>query len=603
MSVITRSATAVASAVALLAALLVSSTGTAAGTSAAYSVQTLHFKVNIGPNSFGDASTCDIVGDVYTPANATPTHGLPAILTTNGFGGSKDDLAGTGQYYASRGYVVLAYSGLGFGGSGCKITLDDPSTDGAAASQLISYLGGAPGIAYTDANHTTPAPIQNDMILDPVDHQGVHVPYDPRVGMIGGSYGGEVQFAAASVDPRLDTIVPEITWNDLSYSLTPNNTTLDNGVGASTPGSAKLVWATAFSAEGAADGVLGLTADPSRIPTCPNFANWVCPALVTAGTTGYPAAGDITSLRHASVTSYMSKVQIPTLLVQGETDTLFNLNEATATYNALRQQGTPVKMMWQSWGHSSLTPAPGESDYENARFANWFAHYLGGNTSADTGPQFSYFRPWVSYTGNAAPAYASSPTFPVGTPQNWYLSGAGDLVNQPTAVQPGSQSFLTPVLGLPTSFDNPDVVASMFTGANALPSVPDTTRTWSTSPLAAPTDVVGSPTMQLRVNAPTAALTQLTGPAGMLVLFLRLVDIAPNGTATPINYQIAPVRIPDVNQPFTVRLPAIVHQFPAGDRIGLQVEGGDVNYRGNLVGAPVTIASGSGQVLSLPVTG
>ena len=48
------------------------------------------------------------------------------------------------------------------------------------------------------------------------------------------------------------------------------------------------------------------------------------------------------------------------LLAQGEFDTLFNLNEAAATYQALKAQGTPVKMIWHSWGHSNGTPAPGE---------------------------------------------------------------------------------------------------------------------------------------------------------------------------------------------------------------------------------------------------
>ena len=52
-------------------------------------------------------------------------------------------------------------------------------------------------------------------------------PGDPKVGMIGGSYGGQVQFAAASPRPRIDALIPIITWNDLSYSLAPNNTSFD----------------------------------------------------------------------------------------------------------------------------------------------------------------------------------------------------------------------------------------------------------------------------------------------------------------------------------------------------------------------------------------
>ncbi len=74
----------------------------------------------------------------------------------------------------------------------------------------------------------------------------------------------------------------------------------------------------------------------------------------------------------------MSRIRIPTLLAQGEDDTLFQLHKAVSTYQSLRQQGTPVKMVWQSWGHSQSTPAP----------------------SLD----FTFFRPLVSYTGDAAAA-------------------------------------------------------------------------------------------------------------------------------------------------------------------------------------------------------
>ena len=100
-----------------------------------YTVRTLHFLVHTDPKG---GTPCDIIGDLYTPRGASPTHRVPAILTTNGFGGSKDDQAGLGKAFASRGYEVLSYSGLGFGGSGCKITLDDPDYDGRAGSQLVS---------------------------------------------------------------------------------------------------------------------------------------------------------------------------------------------------------------------------------------------------------------------------------------------------------------------------------------------------------------------------------------------------------------------------------------------------------------------------------
>lgn len=566
---------------------------------AAYTAQTLHFRVTAGPAG----KVCDIVGDLYTPAAASSSNRMPAILTTNGFGGSKDDQAGIGRAFAQRGYVVLSYSGLGFGGSDCKITLDDPDWDGVAGRQLVSYLGGAGGIAFTDDAHTTPAPALDVVELD--------APGDPRVGMVGGSYGGQIQFAVASVDPRVDTIVPIITWNDLSYSLGPNNTGQTTGVTTSPPGATKLTWGLGFSALGIANGLQNAQTDPTRLLLCPNFADFVCTALVTAGTLGFFDAGSEKALRHASVASYVDRITIPTLLIQGELDTLFNLNEAIATYHALRARGVPVRMIWQSWGHSGGNPAAGEMDlssldpeeqYETARVVNWFDHYL-KDTDADLGPRFAYFRDWIDYTGNAAPAYASAGGYPVGNPARLYLSGSS-LVDSPLGLAKAAQTFLTAPGGVPTNLSELDAI-SAFSQAPAIEyDVPGTTAHWDTAPLDRNVDVVGSPTLNLQVTSPTAALTQALGPSGQLVLFTRLQDVAPDGTATDIRQLTAPVRIADVTKPFTVTMPAFVHRFAPGHRIRLVVSASSVNYRNGLTANIVTISAGSaGQTLTLPVVG
>ena len=575
---------------------------------AAYTVQTLHFAVTVGP---GGAEHCDIVGDLYTPAGASPSHPVPAILTTNGFGGSKNDQAGLGKYFSSHGYAVLSYSGLGFGGSGCKITLDDPDWDGVAASQLVSFLGGENGIAYTDAAHTQPVAGPDYVVHDATDHAGNHDTYDPRVGMIGGSYGGEVQFAAASADPRIDALVPFITWNDLSYSLTPNNTGLSSGVTSATPGVAKLTWPLLFFTEGALlDSVTGFQNDPSRVIGCPNFTDQICTALAEAGTLGYPTPDTLALLRHASVSDYMSRVRIPVLLAQGENDTLFNLNEAVATYQALQAQGTPVKMIWQSWGHSGATPTPGELDltnpdpatqYEAARAASWFGQYLAGGP-ADSYPAFTYFRDWVPYSGIATPAYGTAPGYPVGTARSFYLSGAGQLVTSRGQIQAGSQSFVTPPAGFPTSSSGIDAFSPNMPPDENLPG---TYASWTSGPLRSPMDVVGEPALNVRVQAPTAAAAGQAGPAGELVLFAKVYDVAPDGTASLVHNLIAPVRIADPASPVHITLPAIVHQFAPGHAVRVVLASGDLNYRGGLASAPVSVTAGDpAQLLTLPaVTG
>jgi hypothetical protein len=592
----------------LLAAGLGGISSSANAADPAFTVQTLHFAVKTGPTG---AQACDIIGDLYLPSSASSSHRVPAILATNGFGGSKDDQAGIGKAFAARGYAVLSYSGLGFGGSTCKITLDDPDYDGKAASQLVSYLGGKAGIAFTDAKHTTPAPVLNVVQLDTHDHTAHSSTNDPRVGMVGGSYGGQNQFAAASVDPRIDTIVPIITWNDLSYSLAPNNTAKTTGVGSSTTGATKIVWGLLFSGLGIVDGVQHAADDPPRLVPCPNFATFVCPALVYAGTTGGFDGTSIAALRHASVSSYMKKITIPTLLFQGENDTLFNINEAVATYQALKAQGTPTKMVWQQWGHSNSTPAPGEIDlddpnpatqYETARIADWFDHYLKGS-SVSTGPNFAYFRDWISYSGIATPAYGTSSTFPVGTAKKYYLSAGKKLVTSSSGIAADTQSFVTPPAGLSSSLDPADVLGGYIPGPT-LPELdlPGTSAAWTTPALSGAVEVAGSPVLNVALAAPTAKVTQAIGPNGQLVLFVKVLDVDAKGNASVVRNLIAPVRIPDATKPFTVTLPGIVHRFAAGHSIRLVIAGGSPNYRGGLLPTPVSVTTGaSSQVLTLPV--
>jgi ABC-2 type transport system ATP-binding protein len=114
-------------------------------------------------------------------------------------------------------------------------------------------------------------------------------------------------------------------------------------------------------------------------------------------------------------------------------------------------------------------------------------------------------------------------------------------------------------------------------------------------------DVVGEPALNVRVQAPTAAAASQAGPGGELVLFAKVYDVAPDGTASLVHNLIAPVRIADPSSPVHITLPAIVHQFAAGHAVRVVLASGDLNYRGGLASAPVTVTTGdSGQVLTLP---
>ena len=566
----------------------------------------LSFTVPAGRDDLGRPQSCTIDADLYRPHSAGPDHRVPAILTTNGFGGSKADQAGIGRAFAQRGYTVLSYTGLGFPDSGCKISLDDPGVDGVAAKSLVTFLGGGSSAAYDSANlggvPAGPGTLTVDFTT--LDDAATH---DPRVGMIGGSYGGQIQFATAAVDDRVDTLVPLITWNDLRYSLAPNNTSFTAGTtyAGSNPGTQKVGWVSLFFGVGIADGITGASIDPTRNVGCPNFVLEACRAKATLDTLGFPTDDTYRLTDRVSVAHYLDDVEVPTFLIQGQNDTLFNLQEAVATYRGLKERGVEVSMAWQSWGHSggangNSGAAPGELDLSGAdiegtylgrRIKDWFDHHLKG-TTADAGPEFAYFRDWVDYSGSAEPAYGTADSYPVGTRQTWYLSAADELVPSRAAVLPGSKSWSNPGGGAFASYSE----VSALEGAVDLPDdvttpsdAPGTFGAWTTHALSAPTTIVGAPTLDVRFESPVVAATQATGPAGQLQVFAKMYDVAPDGTQTLVHKLISPVRVADVTQPLRIELPAVVHRVEAGHRIRLVLASTDAAYKNAYAVQPVTV--------------
>ncbi|HET6625625.1 MAG TPA: alpha/beta fold hydrolase [Nocardioidaceae bacterium] len=569
----------------------------AADATPGYSLRHLTVDVRVGPDG---TEPCTISADVYKPDGASPRHRAPAILTTHGFGGNKADAnqTATAKGFVEEGYVVLSYSGLGFGGSGCKIHLDDPDYDGKAGKQLVSVLAGTR--PYTDAAGRT-----RRIRYVARERRG-----DPRVGMIGGSYGGQVQYAVAMQDKRVDALIPIITWNDLSYSLAPNNTDFRRGVTYRTPGVHKRLWTDLFFGLGIVDGIDDAQVDPTRNVGCPNFTNRACTAIAELQTLGYPTADTLRLARHASVSTYASRVTAPTLVVQGQKDTLFNLQEAVATFRALRANGTPARMVWQSWGHSGGTPAPGELDlaadslrdsYLGRRFLAWMDHYVRGDRSAPVGPRFEYFRDWVR--GSAAKAYARRSTFSQKPTASLFLSGTDALVRDRDRVRVGAASY-TNVSAAPTSYSETSGLEGNQVD-QPISDQPGTAVSYTSPALSRPVALVGSPRLTLHLDAPVAAVSQQGGPAGRLILFAKVYDVAPDGTPTLKHRLVSPVRVRDVTEPVHVQLPGVVHRFRAGHRIRVVVAASDFAYANNAVPQPVTVRTGPGApgVLRLPLTG
>jgi ABC-2 type transport system ATP-binding protein len=148
----------------------------------------------------------DLDSRLYLPApERLPA---PAVMVAHGFGATKDSVDSDARELAQRGFVVLTWTARGFGRSGGEIALNAPDYEVYDAKQLVDWLAQRPEVVKDG-------------------------PGDPRVGVTGSSYGGALSLMLAGSDPRVDTLVPVITYNDLSQALLPNSAT--PGPGADTP--------------------------------------------------------------------------------------------------------------------------------------------------------------------------------------------------------------------------------------------------------------------------------------------------------------------------------------------------------------------------------
>jgi predicted acyl esterase len=272
-------------------------------------------------------------------------------------------------------------------------------------------------------------------------------------------------------------------------------------------------------------------------------------------------------------------------------------------------------MVWQSWGHSHSAPAPGELGDGDGGYSpvnadgsmtaegrvveEWLAHYLRGDPAAPA-LDFTYFRDWIRYDGDATPAYGRAAAYPAGEDRSFHLSGTDTLAQDGAAVSAGSAQFVTPAAGAPTSVTE----ISALSQDVPLFDAPGTYAQYTSAPLAADTDVVGAPRARLRVSAAASgAPAGANLPAALPTLFLKVQDVAPDGTVTQPGRLVAPIRPASLDGPVEVTLPGIVHRFAAGHRVRLVVAGSDAAYRGSPVPAAVTIATDPADpgVLTLPV--
>ena len=232
---------------------------------------------------------------MFRPAGASPTSRVPMIMHSHGWGGSRSTDPASFDRWLDAGYGVLSFDQRGFGESGGKAHVENPRYEGRDVARLVELVAAQRWVAH-DA------------------------PGDPRLGAIGGSYGGGYQLLGAFTHqqrtgvPVFDALAPEITWFDLHESLGPRDVV-------------RTEWALALSG----------AALPSQA-----LEDRVYEALVEGAATGrWPdGSGPVGT----NLSAYFEKngpkwhveqgrrLDIPMLLGQGTTDTLFPLQQGLANW-------------------------------------------------------------------------------------------------------------------------------------------------------------------------------------------------------------------------------------------------------------------------------
>jgi len=461
---------------------------------------------------------------VYFPST-TPA---PAVLLAHGFGGSKTDLASQARSLVQRGYVVLAYTARGFGRSGGLIHLDAPSYEVADASKLISYLATLPQVRK-DA------------------------PGDPRMGVAGSSYGGGLALLLGAYDHRVDAVGADITWNDLSQALFPN------AVGTQ-PGVFKKLWAGELFASATPRSARG-----NNIGACGRFAADLCTAYQQAASTGEPDAAILALLRASSPAGVLDRITAPTLLSQGEQDSLFPLGQADANARGVTAIGTPVKVIWRSGGHDGETST---ADLVQ-NLGSWFDPVLLRRGKADTSFEVTVPSSGISSANGRTVSQSLQVArgYTRGRTQDVGVGGDAQTIYAPAGGSPASVTSVPGLGGLLST-------AATVTGSQSLTALPGQVAKFASRPLSKSLLMAGSSTVTLRVTARGA--TDAT-------LFASVHHLAADGTDTLPAGLVAPIRLtgltPGLARTVTVRLPGVVRNLPAGDRLVVEVATTDLAYQ------------------------
>ena len=296
----------------------------------------------------------DISTNFFPAADIAAGETAPTVLNGPGLGspGETDPYNVAGTFgivpgvalMRDAGYNVITWDPRGEFNSGGVLQLDSPFYEGRDTSAIVSWAADNPLVE-----------------LNGVD--------DPKVGMVGGSYGGGIQMVTASTDPRIDAIVPAGNWYSLIDALYPSE-------------SFKTAWSALL--------LLDLVQAGARINT------QIYEGVLTGALFDFLTQTSQAVLTASGPTSLLNQLKAPTLLLQGTVDALFTLNQSLFNAETILANpwDTEVKLAWFCGGHGvcSTGTAPGQQAQLFADTFAWLKQYVEGQGAlADAIPVFQWW--------------------------------------------------------------------------------------------------------------------------------------------------------------------------------------------------------------------
>jgi ABC-2 type transport system ATP-binding protein len=460
----------------------------------------------------------------------------PAVLLGHGFGGDKNDVRDQAEALARDGYAVLTWSARGFGKSTGKVGLNDPKAEVADVEKLIDWLAEQPTVQ--------------------LDKKG-----DPRVGMAGGSYGGAIALLTAGHDARVDAIAPAITYWNLSDALFPN-------------GVFKKLWAGIFV---------------NTAGGCDKFEPQICEMYQRVAESGTPDAAAEKMLEERSPAAVGDRIKVPTLLIQGQTDSLFPLDQADAAAKAIKANGAPVDVDWIAGGHDG---GDLETSRVQSRVRSWFDRYLKDDKGADTG---SAFRVTRTLGGGTSTSTADGEVRTRGVTEDTYPGLESD--RRTVALTGREQSFDNPAGANPPAVSGLPGLGSAAGGLAQLSSLgvsisldfPGQYAAFESAPVKDDLQITGSSKVTVHVKS----------TSDDAVLFAKLYDVGPGGRQQTLPSQLVePIRVEGAKagKDVTITLPAIYHEVEDGHRLRLVLASTDLGYASPTTPATYTVSLKGGDL-------